>query len=264
LDTPAADFDSDRSRGLRTPAPFLSARWERLILVTYAVNPAMLAAHVPPGCVLDEHPAWPGRGLVSLVAFEFLDTRVKGVRWRVPGTGLGRTLVDFPEINLRFYVRGPVAGHDHPQRGVCFIKELVPSRVVSLVARLVYNEPYECASMRAEFAREGGMVTIRHRWSLRGEHELLARGHDRPQRPHQSSVEHFFKEHSVGFGVSRRGRLVAYAVEHGAWDVWPVAEHRVRVGFAGLYGEQWRELEAAEPVSVVLALGGPVVVYPKA
>lgn len=154
-------------------------------------------------------------GLLSLVAFEFRDTRVKGVRWRVAGTGLGRSLVDFPEIDLRFYVRGPVAGRGSPQRGVCLIKELVPSRVVSLVARLVYNEPYESASMRAEFAHEGGMVTIRHAWSLRGEHELVVRGQDRPHRPSESSVEHFFEEHSVGFGVSRRGRLLTYAIEHG-------------------------------------------------
>jgi len=60
---------------------------------------------------------------VSLVAFDVRDTRVRGVAW--PG------LRDFPEVNLRFYVR------EGDRRGVVFIRELVPSRAVALVARLL-------------------------------------------------------------------------------------------------------------------------------
>lgn len=43
-----------------------------------------------------------------------------------------------------------------------------------------------------------------------------------------------------------------------------MSEHILRVGCAALYGERRRVLEGATPVSVMLAVGGPVVVYPKA
>ena len=70
---------------------FLSARWTNLAIITYAVAPARLERRLPPGCELDLRD---GSAFVSLVAFDFLDTRVLGVRW--PG------FVNFPEINLRF------------------------------------------------------------------------------------------------------------------------------------------------------------------
>jgi hypothetical protein len=81
---------------------------------------------------------------VSMVMFDFLQTRVQGVRW--PGC------VNFPEINLRFYVRH--AG----QRGVCFVRELVPRRLIAWIARTIYNEPYQVARMQSEITYPDGMI----------------------------------------------------------------------------------------------------------
>src|SRR5262245_33920212 len=99
--------------------PFLTARWEHLAIVTYEVEPELLRARLPRGLELDERG---GRVFASFVAFDFRGTRVLG--WRVPG------FVDFPEINLRFYVRE--TGGER-RRGVCFLREYVRSRVVGLV-----------------------------------------------------------------------------------------------------------------------------------
>ena len=63
--------------------PFLTAGWRDLVLVTYAVPPEALAPHLPPGCEPDLRE---GKAFVSLVAFDFVDTRVLGVRW--PGGDL--------------------------------------------------------------------------------------------------------------------------------------------------------------------------------
>src|SRR5690349_16297086 len=97
---------------------FLTARWQNLILATYRVPAEMLVGRLPPGCLLDRM-AGDGEkvGYVSLVAFDFLETRVMGVGW--PGHR------SFPEINLRFYVRGPGG-----ERGVSFVREFVPRMVV--------------------------------------------------------------------------------------------------------------------------------------
>ena len=60
------------------PIPFLSARWSNLILITYAVPPELLRPYLPDGIALDTRD---GQSFASLVAFDFLDTRVLGVPW---------------------------------------------------------------------------------------------------------------------------------------------------------------------------------------
>ena len=53
--------------------PFLTARWSNLFLATYAVPDDVLTPRLPPGFVLDRRD---GVAFVSLVAFDFCDTRV--------------------------------------------------------------------------------------------------------------------------------------------------------------------------------------------
>ena len=74
--------------------PFLTARWESLVLLNFECPRDVLEPLVPSGTELD---AWRDVDLISLVGFRFVDTRVKGVA--VP---CHRT---FEEVNLRFYVR---------------------------------------------------------------------------------------------------------------------------------------------------------------
>ena len=54
--------------------------------------------------------------------------------------GVPAKLLDFPEINLRFYVKRQVNGET--RRGVVFIREITPHLMVGWVARALYNEPY--------------------------------------------------------------------------------------------------------------------------
>lgn len=232
--------------------PFLAARWENLAIITYAVPRDLLASALPRGCELDEHRDWPGMGLVSLVAFDFIDCRVLGVRWRVPGT----RLVDFPEINLRFYIRGPRG------RGVCFIREYVPSRLVGVVARMMYNEPYRAGRMRSLVTRAAGELRVEHGIEVAGRnHRLLVRAHEQP-REQSTGVETFFKEHQWGYGRDRRGRPLVYEVRHPTWPVHDVIDARVDVDFATLYGEPWSALNTLEPISTVLAAGSAITVSP--
>lgn len=53
---------------------FLTARWEDLIMANFAVEPSLLGSRIPLRTELDLHE---GKCFVSLVAFTFLDTRVK-------------------------------------------------------------------------------------------------------------------------------------------------------------------------------------------
>ena len=229
---------------------FLTARWKNVILLTYRVPAELLTPRLPPGCVLDVRPGdSAGHGYVSLVAFDFLETRVLGVGW--PGYR------NFPEINLRFYVRH---GGD---RGVCFIREFVPKRLVATMARRIYNEPYRTAKMASE-TTDAAELQIRHRLWRGGEENVLAVTAGKTlAQPAADSVEHFFKEHQWGFGITRGGKRVTYEVSHPVWDVYPVRSFHMEWNWARVYGDEWGLLQGAEPVHVMLAAGSAVRVSPK-
>ena len=188
--------------------PFLTARWRSLAIVTYAVDPARLTPFLPRGggFTLDTRDDLADRGgprgesaMVSLVAFEFLDTRVFGIRWP--------TLVDFPEINLRFYVRRG------KQRGVMFLREIVPRAAISFVARRFYGEPYVTAPIEAAITHFDQRIRAQYAliWpdgdcpSGRRRHELRIVADQPPVAPSPDSLDHWIKEHQWGFNADTRG-----------------------------------------------------------
>ena len=112
---------------------FLTAEWRNLVLLSFPIDAAVLDAYLPPGLELD---LWQGQALVSLVGFQFLHTKILGAP--------AGPYSDFPEVNLRFYVR------NGPKRGVVFIKEIVPHRVIAWLARTLYSENYVSLPMRTD------------------------------------------------------------------------------------------------------------------
>jgi uncharacterized protein YqjF (DUF2071 family) len=227
--------------------PFLTARWENLFLCTYAVPPALLEPRLPPGLSLDLRD---GSAFVSLVAFEFLATRVLGVHW--PGC------TNFAELNLRFYVR---LGSD---RGVVFIREFVPPHIVAWTARLLYNEPYRAAPLAATRHDDDATRTMEFclRWAGR-EHRIGVTGSKPAHEPAATTDEHFFKEHHWGFGITRSGKTLRYEVAHPVWQVFPVRDHHLDFDWATVYGPEWGFLGGARPCSTVFAVGSAIAVYPK-
>ena len=238
-----------------TPAPesrpFLTARWESLLLLNFRCPPEVLEPLVPPGTELD---AWEGRHLVSLVGFRFLDARVLGAPL------LGSR--SFEEVNLRFYVnrRGP----EGRRRGVVFIRELVPTLLVAAAARAVYNEPYLTAAMSHEvqldLATGGG---VRYSWSRGGEHHTISGRVAGPAWPLVSGSEaEFVTEHYWGYNVQRSGDTLEYRVEHPRWSVWDCPD----ASYSGpersqLYEPRLAEVLRSRPVSAVVAIGSEVAVH---
>jgi uncharacterized protein YqjF (DUF2071 family) len=227
--------------------PFLTAEWRNLFLATYAVPPGLLRSRLPSGLELDMRD---GNTFVSLVAFEFLNTRVLGVPW--PGYR------NFPELNLRFYVRRG------SERGVVFVREFVSQRLVTWMARTIYNEPYRVAPLSRRCQEDTGSRRMEYRLSWSGrEHVLSVTGVKPAYLPNESSDEHFFKEHHWGFGVTRGGRAVRYEVTHPPWEVFPVRGYRIDLDWGSVYGPEWELLNKATPKSTVFAVGSAVAVYPK-
>ena len=228
---------------------FLQAEWKHLALFNYRVPDEVLLPHLPSGCELDR---FDGSAFISLVAFQFLNTRVLGIRW--PG------YVNFPEINLRFYITL------NGQRGVCFLREYVPSHLITGIARLLYNEPYKTARMTDAVTKsDDGEITAKydlndggHRMSIEVVEE------NNPIMPEADTPEHYFKEHELGVGRNRAGRTVTYHVWHPHWRIFPVKHAQAKLDWSLIYGPQFKFLQNQNPDSVYFTEGSEIKVYSKA
>lgn len=226
---------------------FLSAQWRDLIIASYAVDPDLLTSKLPRGLELD---LFRGQAVCSLVGFRFADTRVLGRRW--PGYR------DFPEINLRFYVREIAGG----RRGVVFVRELVRSRLVAGIARWVYNEPYVKAKISQRIAQAEGSRRVEYVFAFGGGAGRMSVEADRqPRVPGVDSAEHWFKEHQWGYGVSRSGKALRYEVRHPYWGCHAVRSHEIDVDWGAIYGSVWASMRDAQPLSVLLAEGSQIQVF---
>lgn len=234
------------------PGAFLTAQWRYLVMLNYEVSPAILAPFVPAGTVLD---LWQGRALVSLVGFQFLDTRVLG--WAIPGHR------NFTEVNLRFYVRRETAGET--RRGVVFLKEIVPRRAIAWVARWVYGENYVALPMREEILVpkpvENARGHVRYAWRFNGLwHSLDAEMAGRPQPARVGSEKQFITEHYWGYARHSGGGTTEYQVEHPPWSVWRAEVPTVEIDAAGLYGAEFAEPLTRPPCSAFVADGSAITV----
>lgn len=226
--------------------PFLTARWVNLILAQYPVPDELIAPYLPPGTEADR---WNGSVYVSLVPFQFLDTRVFGCRW--PG------FTNFPELNLRTYVR------HGDRRGVVFIREYIPSRLIAWVARRTYNEPYRTARLTADCYVKGDRLTANYALTLAGQtHRIWAVGDAESSVPTVETREQFFKERQWGFGRSRANGLLSYEVQHPPWACHRVRDYGIEVDWTQLYGSAWSVMNHREPDSVFLVTGSAVSVFP--
>ncbi len=219
-------------------------------MLNYEIEPSVLAPFVPEGTELD---FWQGKTFVSMVGFRFLHTRVLGIP--IPFHQ------NFDEVNLRFYVRRKTA--DDWQRGVVFIKEIVPRWAIAFTARNFYNEPYVALPMAHRLEREAALMKsaeyswrFEGRWNrlqvrLRGEPEFLAEG----------SEARFITEHYWGYNSQRDGSTMEYRVEHPSWRAYEVTEAKLDCAVAALYGERFCDCLSREPSSAFLAEGSAVTVY---
>ena len=226
-----------------SPRVFLTAEWRDLALLTFAADQSVLIPHLPPGLELD---LWDGRAFASLVGFQFLHTSVLGVPawpWR-----------DFPEVNLRFYVRR--RAREGPRRGVVFVKEIVPHRMVAWIARTLYGENYVSLPMRTTF-QTGRRAE--YSWQHAGaENRFSVMASDQPFYPQPGSIEDFILDHHWGYSRSRRGECVEYFVDRPAWRIFPVTGHTIRIDTERAYGTPFARALDAQPISAILAEGSPI------
>jgi len=226
---------------------FLTAEWKNLLMLNYAVEPSLLERFVPRGTELD---IFDSKTYLSLVGFEFNRSRLCGIA--IPFHQR------FEEVNLRFYVKRS------SERGVVFIRELVPRFAVAAVARFAFNENYSCMPMSHRFGVRGerGEVEAEYSWGwgpdrclMRIETEALS------ILPPEGSLGQFITEHYWGYAAQPDNGCLEYEVQHPRWRV----KEASRAEFSGnvdrLYGAKIAQALAREPDSAFLAEGSQVTVF---
>lgn len=233
----------------RSPSPFLTAEWRDLAMLNYEIDPAILRPFIPRGTELD---SWNGKTYVSMVAFMFLKTKVRGLA--IPFHQ------NFEEINLRFYVRRK--SPDGWRRGVVFIKEIVPRFAIAVIARLFYNENYIALATRNSLEASAGSIAAEYGWRFNSRwNSMWVKTSGASHLANAGSLEEFITEHYWGYAAQRNGGCVEYIVEHPRWHIWQTQEAALDCDIETLYGSQFSECLRAKPSSAFLAGGSPVTVY---
>jgi uncharacterized protein len=248
--------------------PFLTAYWNELLLLNFAVPTDVITPLVPPGTEPDLHE---GQSYVSVVGFRFHTTRVLGLA--VPGH------TSFPEINLRYYVRRNVG--NEVRRGVVFVREIVPRRAIALTANWLYNENYIARPMRSTLQMAGPTLapgdTVEYAWRSRSGWPLRGRPQRDPLQdgwnrlaarvaaplavPASNSLEEFIVEHYWGYVRARDGTTREYKVAHAPWQVAHADTVTWDCDLVATYAMPLAEHLAVPPTNAIVANGGTVQLY---
>ena len=225
---------------------FLKARWEHLVMVNYIVNPEILKPYLPIGTELD---LYENNCFVSLVGFMFKNTKVKGIAFPFHQ--------NFEEVNLRFYVKRKEG--NETKRGVVFIKEIVPKRLISLVANTLYNEHYFTTKMNHSILSEGDKLSVSYGWMNQNKQQAIEVNSELKNNPIKAnSIEEFIAEHYWGYTKVNERKTSSYEVKHPSWNQHKVIDYELNIDFKANYGDVFSCLNSQEPHSVFLFDGSDI------
>ena len=226
---------------------FLKAEWKNLLMLNYEVDPEILKPYLPAGTILD---LWQGKTLVSMVGFMFLDTKVLGIKWPWH--------INFEEVNLRFYVKH-FDGKEW-KRGAVFISEIVPKRMIVLIANNLYKEHYRSLPMRhSTTAEKDSHTRFLYEWELKGKWNKLGATVSNNLEPIKAgSAEEFIFEHYWGYNSLSAIKTMEYQVEHISWQTGDVKDFVFDADIEELYGEAFVPYLQAKPYSAFFADGSDI------
>ena len=230
---------------------FLAARWRDVALLSWAVDDELLEPLLPDGLEIDR---WGGSGYISLVGLWFDDVRVFGI------PALPRR---YEEVNLRFYVRGAPSADDRGP-GVVFIRQLVPHRVTTWVARLAYREPFSAVSMCHRFSGPEavswpGKRRVAYGWQSVGrQHSFWLESDAEPVYARPGSLEEFLTARHWGYNGKPGGRTLAYTLTRPPWLILPAGPWGIDCDAVSVYGPQFGRIMSGPPSSALLASGSSV------
>jgi uncharacterized protein YqjF (DUF2071 family) len=224
---------------------FLKANWENLIMANYEVDPSILKPYLPKGLELD---FYNDKTYASLVGFMFKKTSLFGIP--IPFFG------SFEEINLRFYVR-KVEG-EKIKKGVVFINETVPFKIVALLANKLYKEHYISIPTKntidvAEHKH------INYQWKMKDKwNSIRVQSKINKDKIALSSIEEFIFERYFGFTKLSPSSTQEYRIHHPKWMTNKILNSNIDCDFGTMYGDAFSNLNNQAPSSIIMAEGSQV------
>ena len=225
---------------------FLKANWENIIMANYAIDPEILKPFLPKGVELD---LYNGKAYVSLVGFMFKKTKLFNVPIPFFGT--------FEEINLRFYVQRKEDGIT--KRGVVFINETIPYRIVAWMANKLYNEHYTVVPTRHLIVENSDSKKIKFDWLLNKKwNSIYVEASNDSHKMKSDTLEKFIYEHYFGYTKIDDNNTEEYRLQHPSWKISTVIDTKIECDFRAMYGESFSILNKTEPEAVFIAEGSSV------
>lgn len=183
--------------------------WHDLLFAHWSVSPEAILADIPQGLELD---TFDGQAWLGVVPFY-----MSGVTPR--GCPAIHRLCDFPELNLRTYVRRG------GKPGVWFYSLDVTNGFAAWIARRFFHLPYQKAQMQVQ--RQGPWVEY-HSWC--GGRELVARYRGLPEKvSREDTFAHWCTERYCLYCSDEKGGLYRGEIQHPEWPLqkaeWKVSKN---------------------------------------
>ena len=201
---------SQRPRPLPSGRWVMTQRWNDLLFAHWPVQPSQISPHLPEGLQVD---TFQGSAWLGIIPFWMDRIKVRGIP-PIP------TARQFPELNLRTYVRDPRTGI----QGVYFFSLDAASLLAVAVARGFYHLPYFWSEMRIEQRSEREFSYYSRRRFASRPVLFIARyrGLGPTRRLAESrpgTLEHFLTERYCLFTHDRGGALVRANIHHVPWPL---------------------------------------------
>ncbi len=227
-------------------AVFLKAKWEHIIMANYEIDPKILFPFLPKGLELD---LFNGKCYISLVGFMFKNTKI----FTIPIPFLGT----FEEINLRFYVTRKE--ENQTKRGVVFINETIPYKMVAWMANKLYKEHYTVVPTKHKIRTTTTNQKIKFQWLLKQKwNSIYVESEVNSNVMKNESLEKFIYEHYYGYTKIDENKTEEYQLQHPSWNVHKVNHFRINCDFEAMYGQSFSALNQTEPTDVFIAEGSSV------
>ena len=225
---------------------FLKAKWQNLIMANYEIDPSILLPYLPNGVELDY---FHGKTYVSLVGFLFKNTSI----FHIPIPFMGT----FEEVNLRFYVLRKEG--NEIKRGVVFINETVPNKIVAYVANKLYKEHYMAIPTKHSWKTTSNAKEITYQWKVKSKwNSIQVNALATKQNMVAGSIEEFIFEHYFGYTKVNENHSIEYKINHPSWQINSINDYKIECNFAAFYGNDFEILNHAKPNSVMLAEGSDI------
>lgn len=185
----------------------MSQRWLDLLFAHWPVPVNALRDQIPADLAID---TFDGQAWLGVVPFRMEAVRPRGIP-SVPG------ISDFPELNLRTYVRH----NDKP--GVWFFSLDAGHPLAVRVARSLFHLPYFDARMRC--APAGRYIRYRSQRTHKNAHPAHLQALYAPSGGRFSaapgSLEHWLTERYCLYTANGRGQLYRGEIHHAPWPLQP-------------------------------------------